>query len=1240
MATPDGSAPASPDDTTARRIVGDLDSSFIVEAGAGTGKTYALVSRVIALVKAGPDHGGARIEHIVAITFTETAAAELSERIRSRMEQLQDAAHPDNAGDLLFPLSDDERERLTAAIEELDQATIQTIHSFAGQLLRERPMDVGLPPGWLQLDALAASQRFDERWDSWLEWALGNGADVPADLQSTLRYLLSANIGIARWQSIARAFSEHYEKLRADHAVQRYDLAPVVQQTLEDLQELIAGCDDPSDRLYQQLAEAIATVAAVSQVAGDPPAAAQALAQGAPVDYSRSVGVQKNWSSSPQTIRDDFREIGRAFQETVRASTLAILLRSLRAQFAVEYEVGRKSDGVVTFTDLLVWARDLLRDNAAARHHFQRKYSHILIDEFQDTDPLQAEIAFYLAAAPDADVIHKPWHTLPLAKGKLFLVGDSKQSIYRFRGADVSITARVKAGGQLQELTLTENRRSQQPALDWVNATFSQIMVEADDVEADDVEADDKAPPVQAEYRPLAPHAAIQQPSLGSVTVFGGPVAGAAAMRRMRSQHIARLIAAGISDGGRRLQVYDRATRQPRPASRRDICILIRERTGLGILQWELDLAGIPYRIEGGSLLFDTQEVQDLLNCLQAIDDPTDAICVAAALRAPAFACSDADLLRWKDAGGPWDYRSVPRDEAGQRQQQSERRQRLLAVSPVWAAMGVLRDYHGRRQSLTVAALISEFVRERRLEELDLAEYRAREIWRRRQFIIEQARSLEAAGPDSAGQSSWNLHQFIRWANHQRDEHSRITETAVPESDDDAVRIMTMHSAKGLEFPIVILQDLDIAARPRPPERTLFNSESDTLEVYASNRNAATVRTPGYARVEEEEKRHAAAEKIRLAYVAATRARDHLLVSLYHADRSEPDAWDAEEAAAIVGLPGGLPHTALSPDDGAADDGAVDDGAGMVFSSSQGVVTSPSLPPYDAAAWQAERTASIRSRSVQQAVTATWLARQGAAADGDRPADDLPAGNIPAGNVPAGNIPAGNVPGAHQPATLPEPAALAAIEDKEGEPDPEQPWRKGRGATAFGSAVHAVLQSVVEELSPQLPLPGDADPDALLAARHPDILRLANVHTAAQEVPTRRDEVVALVERALRNPEVVAALRAQQRWPELPVAAPVDTSRGPVIIEGIIDLLYEDAAGQLVILDYKSDDVRSESDVASRMSHYKYQGAAYAAAVERATGRRVSAVKFLFLRTDSVQAIEDIPNLIGQLPALMIGAGA
>ena len=139
---------------------------------------------------------------------------------------------------------------------------------------------------------------------------------------------------------------------------------------------------------------------------------------------------------------------------------------------------------MASFDDLLVWARDLLRDDATARRRFQDLYTHILIDEFQDTDPLQAEIAFYLAAEPDANIDGRPWHTVPLTPGKLFIVGDSKQSIYRFRRADIGVTHLVRESGQLRPLTLTENRRSQKPVLDWVNAVFSQMMTEETGLQA------------------------------------------------------------------------------------------------------------------------------------------------------------------------------------------------------------------------------------------------------------------------------------------------------------------------------------------------------------------------------------------------------------------------------------------------------------------------------------------------------------------------------------------------------------------------------------------------------------------------------------------------------------------------------------------------------------------------------------------------------------------------------------
>ena len=143
------------------RIIGDLDANYVVSAGAGTGKTYALVSRVVALVKS-----GVSMSKIVAITFTEAAAAELSERIRARMEQLLDPSHPDNATDLLYrDMTEQQRNCIVQALSELDQASVQTIHSFAAKLLRERPLSANLPPGWTTLDDLQSAQRFDLVWE-------------------------------------------------------------------------------------------------------------------------------------------------------------------------------------------------------------------------------------------------------------------------------------------------------------------------------------------------------------------------------------------------------------------------------------------------------------------------------------------------------------------------------------------------------------------------------------------------------------------------------------------------------------------------------------------------------------------------------------------------------------------------------------------------------------------------------------------------------------------------------------------------------------------------------------------------------------------------------------------------------------------------------------------------------------------------------------------------------------------
>ena len=1147
------------DEETLHSIVNDLGANLMVEAGAGTGKTYALVSRVVALVKV-----GVRMQNIVAITFTDAAAAELAERVRSRMEQLLDDGLGDSNEDLLAKdLTDQERSRIRQAVAELDQAAVQTIHSFAAQLLRERPLSASLPPGWVPLDAVDSTQRFAERWDQWLEGTLGQDLEANPELTEALRYLIGIKAGIGTWRQVAKDFADNYERLASEGSLAEIDLRSLAESTLGELEGLRAQCVDHSDRLFGQVSAAMATVTAVLEVAYHPLSAILALDQGAKVDFDGNVGSSKNWCTPPKEIRDRFREeIGRPFQIAVRCVPALTVLQNLRQSFALSYTAQRKAEGVASFDDLLVWARDLLRDDATARRHFQDLYTHVLIDEFQDTDPLQAEIAFYIAAQPDANIDGRPWHTVPLTPGKLFIVGDSKQSIYRFRRADIGVTHLVRESGQLRPLTLTENRRSQKPVLDWVNAVFSEMMTEETGL--------------QARYIPLQYNESLQRTDLkSSVQVFGEPMdLSANALRNRQARHVASIIVDSATEGSpNRLSVYDKERRDVRQAVLQDVCILIRSRTGLGILTRALEAAGVPYRLEGNSLVFGTQEVQDLLNCLRAIDDPSDQVSVVAALRSAAFSCSDVDLARWRDAGGTWNYQSNLLDEDTpvneNREKRRQRTRELGEAFPVRSGLLKIRAYHQLRQTTGVARLIASFVREMRLEELDLAENRPREVWRRRRFLGEQARQLEYASETNPGTAPLTLNTFLQWAGMQQEEGTRITDVTTPEADDDAVRIMTMHAAKGLEFPIVILLGLEHDPS-NVRDVVLFDSDTGATEV-----KLGRLQTPGYSTLEEQEKGHDAAELVRLAYVGSTRARDHLIVSTYQSTargNRQSNGIVAQIHSLCEDAP--LPHAVVSVN--------VDSELGW----SGSVAGAPARTEYDPGIWQSERANSIQRRSFPQAITATRIAKALA---------------------PIG----------------------VEIDDKDSEPIAEPVRRAARGGTAFGSALHAVLQGVLEQTSFRLPLPEDVQVDDLLAGLDPAIEQLAQQHAKDQGVSASSDDVARLANRALRSPAVVAGMRAPRLWPEIPVAASIDTPRGPVVIEGIIDLLYQDDDGQLVILDYKSDRVDGNAAADAKLEHYRMQGVAYAAAVERATGNTVKAVQFLFVQLqDGLREIDNLRDSI------------
>ena len=249
---------------------------------------------------------------------------------------------------------------------------------------------------------------------------------------------------------------------------------------------------------------------------------------------------------------------------------------------------------------------------------------------------------------------------------------------------------------------------------------------------------------------------------------------------------------------------------------------------------------------------------------------------------------------------------------------------------------------------------------------------------------------------------------------------------------------------------------------------------------------------------------------------------------------------------------------------------------------------------YDPDTWIGERNRDIRERSLPSAVTATQLART------------------------AGSV-----------------ADTEEIEDKDSEREEEHSIIRGRGGTAFGSALHAVLQEVVEMLSEQLPLDEGSSVDDLLPNIGHVIDNLAGTYAAAHGVSSGRGELVALANRALRHPAVEAAFRAPRLWSEIPVAGKIETDRGHIVIEGIIDLLYQDHDGKLVIVDHKSDYVPNAGALSSKMDLYKWQGAAYASAVATATGMEVKDVKLLFVRANEARSVPDLDGLVSQLPGVV-----
>ena len=828
---------------------------MFVEAGAGTGKTTSMVSRVVNLIGSGVT----TVDRVAAITFTNSAASELQERIR---EELERAASDVDANPAW-------RERCAVGVEDIDRATFTTLHSFAGSILRERPLEAGLPPVFETMDQVASDLDFDEKWNEWLDWALDDASNVP-----TLPTALSLGLRPSHLRQIALQFHNNYDLLEGvefgDTSVPTFKSAQNLVDAGPELERLCGYSKlREDDLLFQHVQSKLSSIRRLSEMEAGSPAALGMLSRLMPIRQSR--GRQGDWDTDTTSgvnackqLKDYLLELhddAVLELDQARDTSLPPILGALR-DFVVGYEQERKQEGRAGYHDLLVWARNLLRDNISVRDHFRQRYTHLLLDEAQDTDPIQMQIAMFIAedVLDGAPPKSRPtdWRTVTPAEGRLFVVGDPKQSIYRFRRADVRQLNTLKGRMNQTPVNLDQNFRSHRPIIDWVNHLFGQWM---------------EASESQAEYVRLRHRweASIEHESAPSVWRVGDALdAPIGEVRELECQGIATALAQILASGWQVRSGESGGAPEYRPASYSDICILMPTRTGLRDLEVALDEADVPYRLEGSSLIFDTQEVRDLLNCLRAIDDPVDEVAIVAALRSPAFACTDVDLLRYYESGGRFDYLTRSGAQGGQ----------------VAEGLEALGNYHEHRIWTSVAALIDRFVRERPLMTAAVDHPRRREQWRRYRFIVAQARAFAEAGGGS-------LRSFLEWIDRQRSEGARVTETPVPETDEDAVRIMTVHGSKGLEFPVVILTGLN-ARRSNRIGQVLFGRQDgysghNSVEVKVGS-GVQTFQTAGYEDLQSDEKTMLEDEHVRLLYVAATRAMDHLVLSMYRPLGAKSDA--------------------------------------------------------------------------------------------------------------------------------------------------------------------------------------------------------------------------------------------------------------------------------------------------------------------------------------------------------------
>jgi len=844
------------DSPARQRIHTVFDKTLVVEAAAGTGKTTELVARMIAVLSS----GRTSIDRIVGVTFTEKAAGELKLRLRSELENARRAEMDPKACGCL-----------EHALAHLEEARLSTIHSFCGDLLRERPVEAEIDPQVEVMSETESGELYREAFQNWLQKKL---QDLPPGTRRILRRrtrgvptktLLEAGWELANWRDFPRAWQRP-----------RFNRADAIDAIVEQFQRLAELTADPSDEDNNLFRETAAARTLIREI--------RTAEKARPRDYDGLEATLVLVATDGQFGR--FRELprkGRAqYNERIKRdqilelhhqlitaleifveqadADLAALLQSELGETVGEYQRLKQRAGKLDFLDLLIRTRDLLVRSGSVRRYFQERFTHLFVDEFQDTDPLQAEILVLLAAdSPQAT----NWRAVRPQAGKLFIVGDPKQAIYRFRRADVGTYEEVKQlllGHGAELLQLTTSFRSLPSIQAFINCAFAPHM-------------DGNADHLQAGYVPLSPFRQPypQQPSIVALPV-PRPYRKKFSMEAVEDSlpdAIAAFVEWLVGKSGWTIATPGDPQRRI-PITPSHVCLLFRrfvsgdDDIARGYLR-ALEARNLPHLLVGGKSFHDREEVQTIRAALSAIEWPDDELSVFATLKGSLFAIRDEVLLEYRHRVGRFHPFRLPSDPlAGD-------------LQDVVEGLRLLGQLHRRRNRYPVAETIDRLLRETRAHLAFALRPSGEQVLANVLHIRELARRYELSG-------GLSFRGFVEDLNSGTDA-AETAEAPIFEEGSEGIRMMSVHKAKGLEFPVVIMADITAKISRQYPSRHI-DARSGLCAIPLADCEPLDLRQ--HAELELARDR---AEGVRLAYVAATRTRDLLVVPTIGDDPRR--SWDS-----------------------------------------------------------------------------------------------------------------------------------------------------------------------------------------------------------------------------------------------------------------------------------------------------------------------------------------------------------